>query len=159
LELDPTMEQTLDRMGTDLAGRFGLRGLFGVDLVLGRHHVWLIEVNPRFTASMEILERTILFSAVALHIDACCHGRLPSSAFVVRDQCEKRIVYASRRMHISPVMTARLLEIAGPTHDPRLADIPQAGSIIETDDPVLTLFTGDGTTIETEVADILTSET
>ena len=39
-----------------LAAAFGLRGLFGVDLVWDGERAWVVEVNPRPTASLETIE-------------------------------------------------------------------------------------------------------
>src|SRR5438477_227197 len=39
-----------------LAGAFGLRGLFGVDVIWDGERAWTIEVNPRPTASLEAIE-------------------------------------------------------------------------------------------------------
>lgn len=44
------------RMAAALTSAFGLRGLNGVDAVLSGGRLWAVEVNPRWTASMELLE-------------------------------------------------------------------------------------------------------
>ncbi|HEX8200442.1 MAG TPA: ATP-grasp domain-containing protein, partial [Isosphaeraceae bacterium] len=46
-------------LGDALAAAFGLIGLFGVDLVLRDGFPWPVEVNPRYTASVEVLERAL----------------------------------------------------------------------------------------------------
>src|SRR5262249_25634739 len=46
----------LDAIGRLLVKSLGLRGLFGVDFVLEGGRPWVVEVNPRYTASVEILE-------------------------------------------------------------------------------------------------------
>jgi uncharacterized protein len=56
-----------------LASVFGLRGLFGVDLVWDGERAWMIEVNPRPTASLEVMHDDGLFDA---HVRACA-GELP----------------------------------------------------------------------------------
>ena len=47
----------LRRLGNALVGAFGLRGFFGVDFILQDDHPWPVEINPRYTASAEVLER------------------------------------------------------------------------------------------------------
>jgi len=48
----------LEHLGVVLTQRHDLRGVFGVDLVMDwRGNLWPIEVNPRYTESMEVLER------------------------------------------------------------------------------------------------------
>jgi uncharacterized protein len=38
----------------EVAGRFGVRGAFGVDAVWDGRHAWVLEVNPRAPASLEL---------------------------------------------------------------------------------------------------------
>ena len=45
----------------------GLRGLFGVDFVLRDGIPWPVEVNPRYTASVEVLEFAAGIRALTLH--------------------------------------------------------------------------------------------
>jgi predicted ATP-grasp superfamily ATP-dependent carboligase len=50
--------RVLMHLGVELGARFGLRGPFGVDLIQDESgELWAIEINPRFTASMELHER------------------------------------------------------------------------------------------------------
>ena len=61
-----------------------LRGLFGVDAVRTEAGLYVIEVNPRYTASMELIERATNCSLVGLQRDAFEPGRrlhLPSAGF------------------------------------------------------------------------------
>jgi predicted ATP-grasp superfamily ATP-dependent carboligase len=63
-----------------LAGAFGLRGLFGVDLIWDGAQAWVLEVNPRPTASLETIEAVHGVRAFTAHLDACA-GRLPAGSF------------------------------------------------------------------------------
>lgn len=48
----------LEHLGVVLTQRHDLRGAFGVDLVMDwRGNLWPVEVNPRYTESMAVLER------------------------------------------------------------------------------------------------------
>ena len=58
-------------MGATLAASFGLIGLFGVDLILRDDVPWPVEVNPRYTASVEVLELALGRSLLADHARAC----------------------------------------------------------------------------------------
>jgi predicted ATP-grasp superfamily ATP-dependent carboligase len=71
LELSPHVSIRFSQLGDAIARAFNLIGLFGIDVVLRDNEIWPIEVNPRFTASIEILERAYEFSAVRLHVAAC----------------------------------------------------------------------------------------
>lgn len=59
--------ESLQTAGKKLARASGLRGLFGIDLVRSRSGLWLIELNPRYTASMELHEAVQGRSLVAEH--------------------------------------------------------------------------------------------
>lgn len=60
----------LGEIGSCLANAFNLRGWFGVDLVIESEQAWLLEVNPRFTASMELLDGRACQSLFGLHLSA-----------------------------------------------------------------------------------------
>ena len=49
-ELDGQLRAVCD----EVAARFGVRGAFGVDAVWDGHHAWVLEVNPRPPASLEL---------------------------------------------------------------------------------------------------------
>ncbi len=59
--------------GEVVACAFGLRGLFGIDLLLdqGTGVAWPTEVNPRYTASVEIYEWVFGLPLLQWHIRAC----------------------------------------------------------------------------------------
>jgi hypothetical protein len=91
----------LERAASLLTGRFALRGLNGIDFVLRDDVPFLIEVNPRYTASMELLEERAAPSYFDLHLEAC-EGRLPSlpagTAAGAPPFLAKGIVYAASRL-------------------------------------------------------------
>src|SRR5204863_6682425 len=58
---------TLVHLGNVLSVQFELTGLFGVDVMLDVERIWTVEVNPRYTASVEIIERCTGVSAIAAH--------------------------------------------------------------------------------------------
>lgn len=134
----------LRRLGDRLGSDFALRGLVGVDLMLdrqGRLHV--IEINPRMTASMELVERSRGRSLVADHL-AACGFPLPRSSDgnPQRGSWSKAILYADRPLWIDEAAVAGLRAAAGgPLEDwPLLADIPRPPRQIEAGRPVCTLF-------------------
>jgi predicted ATP-grasp superfamily ATP-dependent carboligase len=59
-----------------LAAAFGLRGVFGVDAVWDGVRAWVVEVNPRPTASLETIDAAHGVRSFAAHVEACA-GRLP----------------------------------------------------------------------------------
>jgi predicted ATP-grasp superfamily ATP-dependent carboligase len=71
----------VERIAAQLTHHFGLRGVNGIDVVIadgpdGHPRTFLIEVNPRYTASMELIERAYGLNVFTLHVEAMA-GRLP----------------------------------------------------------------------------------
>ncbi|MFO0879527.1 MAG: ATP-grasp domain-containing protein [Gemmataceae bacterium] len=131
------------RLGARLAVSAQLRGLFGVDGILRDGDFWPVEVNPRYPASVEVLEHALGVQALALHRVSCEEGRLMEVE--VRPAAEmvgKAILFARRGLRFPG---------QGPWEDdaygrraidalPAFADIPAEGEGIEAGHPVLTFF-------------------
>ncbi len=131
----------IERIGQVLAQQFSLKGLYGVDLVLDDQTVWGIEVNPRYTASVEIIERTSSLRAIPIHWDACRHGRLPDVPQPAQDCCAgKRILYARKDLVVSDLASSELRACNRPAEPPLVADIPPAGTPIACGRPMVTLL-------------------
>jgi predicted ATP-grasp superfamily ATP-dependent carboligase len=123
-----------------LTRRFELRGANGVDLVVARDDggptPYLVEVNPRYTASMELVERAYDLNVFSLHREAMV-GRLPT--FSLGDHLDaqeayvgKGIVYARR--DVTMPETASWAEKGR-------RDVPFPGERIEAGHPVCTVLT------------------
>jgi predicted ATP-grasp superfamily ATP-dependent carboligase len=130
----------LRKLGATLATRFGLVGLFGVDFVRTDDALWPIEVNPRYTASVEVVEGVTGGKFVAQHIAACRHGvleheqRQGSSAYF-----GKAIVFARRDGVVSRGIDA-LIDRWNGAERPGIADLPSVGQSIRAGHPVATVF-------------------
>jgi predicted ATP-grasp superfamily ATP-dependent carboligase len=134
------------RVGVVLAQEFGLRGLFGVDCVLRDEVPWPVEVNPRYPASVEVLEEPGRPSAVALHRAAVegsegpVHWRSDEPHPYQVSQVRGKAILFAREALVFPDgffdPAARLSD----TDLPPFADIPPAGQRIEAGRPVLTFF-------------------
>ncbi len=129
------------RIGQALAAEFGLRGLFGVDAIVNADGVWPVEVNPRYTASLEVLERALSLAAIALHLDACQSDLLPNeAAFQTRKATYgKAIIYADRRLRVACDWTMRVEPTDGDPWPP-VADIPEPGTVFEPGWPIVTVL-------------------
>jgi predicted ATP-grasp superfamily ATP-dependent carboligase len=139
--MDSGFEQQWKRIGSCLAREFNLAGLFGVDAVLSGGVVRPVEVNPRYTASVEILERGTAANFVQFHVDACRDGALPDDARVgVSECCGKAILFARRDVTIPAELTAAAVAANRATAWPVYADIPQAGLPIRAGRPVMTVL-------------------
>ena len=130
----------LRQIGECLHDVLGLRGIFGVDFILRDDVPWPIEVNPRYTASVEILEyargRPLLQAhrAAFENVEGCSPQHEPASGVV-----GKAIVFAPRDLTVPEA--AWLSPRPDPwSKVPGLADLPDPGSVILEGEPVLTIF-------------------
>ncbi len=142
LDVNESCAEQFRRIGDCLAARFDLTGLFGVDAIIADDLVWPIEVNPRYTASIEILERALSFHSIRLHAAACLDGHLPglsSMPDATPARYGKAILYANADVVVRDDFTRQMpRRNDGPW--PRYADIPAPGTKIESGQPVLTVF-------------------
>lgn len=140
LVLSPAQLETVRLLADVLAAEFQLRGLIGVDLILCGEDVWTIEVNPRYTASVEVLERSLDFNAIDLHWAACQASQLPSPPTRFSLLSGKRVVYAERPLEVTATLSKALLNRRGAQRWPAVADIPRPGTRFSAGQPIMTVF-------------------
>jgi predicted ATP-grasp superfamily ATP-dependent carboligase len=144
--LHDRVRNDLERLGCLLAETFGLVGAVGVDFILGADDsITVIEVNPRPTASMELVERATGESIAGAHFAACGFAPpAPPAAGASPGIWSKAILFAVRDLAIDEPLLDRLQRLAHSwTHDdgwPALADIPQPGQTLARGRPVITIF-------------------
>ena len=126
---------------------FGLRGLFGVDAIHQSNGTIVpIEVNPRYTASMEILERGLGINAIATHLNAfpCCVGKhaggFPSPGKETNRLFGKAILYAQKDVIFEESTSTAIARSNIVGSWPQYADIPTVGTKIGTGRPICTAF-------------------
>jgi uncharacterized protein len=110
-----------------LAGAFGLRGLFGVDVMWDGQRAWTIEVNPRPTASLEAMREEGLFVA---HLNACA-GELPRIGPGRDGAAGKAVLFATEDVVVGD--SERWLERG-------VRDVPHPGERIAAGRPVCTVL-------------------
>ena len=133
-ELFPHGEELLDtavRLAGALTENFGLVGLNGIDFVAKRGIPYPIEVNPRYSASMELIERAHGLSMFETHAEAC-QGQLPTRQPAAASVEGKAIVFARRDVTLGN--TRPWLQ-----HD-AFADVPHSGEQILRGHPICTVF-------------------
>ncbi len=108
---------------------FGLVGLNGLDFIARDGVPYPIEVNPRYSASMEVLERSTGISLFDLHERACA-GILPAERAGPRRVSGKAVVFARQDVTIGD----------GPAWALDIADIPHPGERIGRGHPICTVF-------------------
>jgi predicted ATP-grasp superfamily ATP-dependent carboligase len=132
------------RLGGVLVDPFGLVGLVGVDLIIdSQRRVHVIEVNPRPTASMELIERATGLSLAAAHLEASgFRSPAVSPAWPRRGTWSKAVLFAPRDLEIDDAVLASLQAATSAPHDgwPLVADVPRAPQTIPAGSPICTLF-------------------
>jgi predicted ATP-grasp superfamily ATP-dependent carboligase len=114
------------------AAELGLVGVNGIDFVMQGDVAFPIEVNPRWSASIELVERACAVNVFAAHARACTGGTLAA------------VVPSPARAAGKAIVFARQDAVAGNTDawlgDPDIRDIPHEGDRIAAGSPVCTVF-------------------
>ncbi len=150
LMLPESAARRLQRIGDCLARRFNLTGLFGVDFIWRDDEVWPLEVNPRYTASVEVIERAAAWSALAYHASACRDGLLPRDVPRLDGTTVfgKAIKYATADLHVTPAAVKFAIARNRDSAWPCYADIPAPQSSIAPGKPVMSLLTSGKSAVE-----------
>ena len=141
ITLPPVVADQFQRIGDALAQTFGLTGLFGVDAIVQQREVWTLEVNPRYTAAVEILERSSDRPLIQLHAEACDSGTLPQTKPQLPVRLHgKAIIYSQRSLVIGSEFVAWVTCRNRDERFPQVADIPGIDTMIPRGKPVCTVF-------------------
>jgi len=81
LETNGNLLQRCEELANKIVAKFGLNGSNGIDLIISDQsdEINIIEVNPRFQATLECIERYLGVNLVDIHLKACNHGELPTN--------------------------------------------------------------------------------
>ena len=112
-----------------LAGAFGLRGIFGVDLVWDGERAWTLEVNPRPTASLEAIEAAHGRGVFDAHLQGCA-GELPRVDVGRGGAAGKAVLFATEDIVVGD--SERWLERG-------VRDVPHPGERIAAGRPICTV--------------------
>ena len=135
LELEEETLRQAILAGETVAREFSLRGLFGLDFILTTDGPVFIELNPRYTGSVEVIEATCGFKTIQHHLRACRDGELPSLAPPATRACAKAILFAETSVALTAPPPPAEEDTA------TFADIPSIGETIEAGSPLLTILT------------------
>ena len=139
-ELNDDMENTSE----DLIKQFKLIGSNGVDYILDKDgELKVIEINPRFQGTYELVENSLCINLLDAHIKAC-EGEIidiPNP----KQYSIKKIIYARKQANIGNLNIANVY------------DIPYEGVKIEKDQPLVTLISSNKN-LETAIDDAKIAE-
>lgn len=138
------LEESLWRICSHLSTVFHLRGINTLDFVINSKGIWVLEVNPRWSASVELIERWRGERLFTRHLAACQTSQ--RSLLLDRDEGKrnrnrnrpefwgKRIVYAESSFQVGRDWELSYLYEQG------VRDIPVAGTKIERGEPICTVL-------------------
>jgi predicted ATP-grasp superfamily ATP-dependent carboligase len=162
LPLIPSLRSALDRLGDALLRGAGLRGLFGVDFILRDGVPWPVEINPRYTASVEVLEMALGIPVLGLHRQvfessgplAWPQGRAPKESDK-KGVIGKAILFAQASVvfpgdgpWLDSLRQWGKVKANALWDPPDYADIPPKGQCIQASRPILTFFARAATAFE-----------
>nr|WP_093568021.1 ATP-grasp domain-containing protein [Methylobacterium sp. 174MFSha1.1] len=126
--LPATVREAAQRALAALVAATGLRGLVSADLLVDGEAWWLLEINPRPGATLDVLDRgkVPLFEA---HL-AAARGRLPEYRLALPGAAATEILYADREIPAVPALDWPAWTM----------DRPPAGSRIPAGAPVCTVL-------------------
>lgn len=133
-EAEAQLAELAARLAHAVTEAFGLVGVNGIDFIARGGVPYPLEVNPRYSASMELVERAHQVSIFALHA-AACRGALADPGSYLRTQAAlagKAVVFA--RDEVIMGQTRRWPQ------DESVRDIPHPGERIAAGQPVCTVF-------------------
>jgi uncharacterized protein len=156
IDLPNQVSRQVAETGERIASELGLRGLFGVDFLLEHEIAWPTEVNPRYTASVEIYERACDMPLLEWHAQACRTHQEPSQGQSISERfrtvlestqqhfggqkAAKAIVYAPFDLRVPDLVTIRQSH-AFAASQVEIADRPAVGLPVSQGSPVCTLIT------------------
>jgi predicted ATP-grasp superfamily ATP-dependent carboligase len=127
---------TATALAAAVTAEFGLVGVNCIDFVARGAVPLAVEVNPRWSSSMELVERAYGVPVFAAHARACSERALPDFDLAAARRpmrpFAKAIVYARRDVEVGD--TSRWLA------DPDLRDVPSEGERIPAGRPICTVL-------------------
>jgi predicted ATP-grasp superfamily ATP-dependent carboligase len=129
--------EQVQRIATLITREFGLAGVNGFDFILADDQVCLIEVNPRYSASMELIEKAYGLPIFDLHVQAIMQGRLPDF------DLDHRMRQFEQRSYGKAILYAEKEGLAPDTQDwvqSELRDVPFPGESLAEGKPICTIL-------------------
>ena len=153
--IHPCTEQ-MATLAEKIALASGCIGVVGIDFIVGESQVWAIEINPRFQATLETVERATGLNLVQTHIDAWS-DIIPSARPTSHQVCIRKILFADRELTWPE--HAKTEKLRDPGEDlTRFSDIPHPGTVFEPGHAMISVY-GLGADLKVAMSDLHTSIT
>ena len=119
-----------------VAAEFHLVGVNGIDFIISEDVPYPVEVNPRWSASMELVERAYGLSMFGIHAAACATGTLPN--FDLRAARQRPTVWGKAIVFTREPATAP--DTRPWLDDSSVRDVPHPGESFAAGQPVCTVL-------------------
>jgi predicted ATP-grasp superfamily ATP-dependent carboligase len=135
-QFSPALVARACTLARTVGQEFGLLGVNGVDFIARGDVPYPLEVNPRWTASMELVEQYFGVSVFGAHAGACTTGALPAFDLAAAGRgggaVGKAIVFAPQARTMG--------DTRGWVEDATVRDVPQPGERIGAGQPICSVF-------------------
>ncbi len=140
IELKDSVDQEVLRICKLIVQKFKLRGFNGIDFLVSDKAVYFLDLNPRITASFEVLQESHSFCFFEKHI--CLTGDLPSNTFLLESfpAMKKKIISGFRIIYAESdfYMNAYCQELL--FNNKFLINIPNEKYFFKKGEPVCSVF-------------------
>lgn len=144
---EPFLRHRLERLAFGLQQSFGLRGIWGLDFIQTPTGPVLHEVNPRYPASVEVIELSIgvpaMLAMLPRHMQELSRPAQQDWADAPHHRIDGKAIYYAPRRIIFPESGPwddSLARCGDVWYGTDYADVPHPGDVIEAGHPVLTIF-------------------
>jgi len=127
-ELSTELTARLTRSAEQVAATFGLKGLGSADFLIDGEEAWLLEINPRPGATLDIFDSEAV-PLLRIHLAAVLERRLPDGPLGLSEASAAAIVYATEPLTVSQSMV----------WPEWTADRPIGGDCIDRNRPICTV--------------------
>jgi predicted ATP-grasp superfamily ATP-dependent carboligase len=131
--LTPAVKSQMEEAVASVAWAFRIRGLASADFIMRGRDAFLIEINPRPGATLDIFANAR--PLLGLHLDAVRDGKLPRKPLVFEGAAASAIIHAPRRVIVPRNMV----------WPDWAADLPKPGEQIDKQRPICTVLARAGT--------------
>lgn len=123
-----------------------LKGLNTIDFILNQQGIYLLEVNPRYSASVELMERFDNQSLLPAHVGVCLGENLSQSMELLskgREEAEHHLTQQEGKILMKVVLYAKKHLVVEDNEifiQLKAHDIPFEGDVFQKGDPLCTLI-------------------
>ena len=121
--------EEIERISNEITKKFQLKGINGMDFILTDDDLYLIEVNPRFPGTMELIESLLNKNLFYEHVKSSKFGKISQYNPRISKIGIKFIVYAQKDF-----IVRNLKQIQG------IHDIPRPGTHLKKGDPICSIL-------------------